>query len=651
MARYAQYDYYQPSPTTLDMPPPEDDEMSVLDDKILDSTSPHLSDPRRPSYDADAAAFSHRNSVWSNYSHASSDPSQSHPRSSSLPQAMLDSTGATFMPVDGPQPYMPPQASWALSRDGSGSCTPTAYDQYAAESEQPVTSGPAFSVGAVGPVGGIPMGAVSFRGDAGVVNFAAPPGSGGVAMSPQSSQGWMPAPMDLADAAAMQKSSAYRTDSTMALRRDGIRKKNARFEIPAERTLSNIDHLISQSTNEEEVKELKQQKRLLRNRQAALDSRQRKKLHTEKLEEEKKHYTQAINQLEEIVSSLQKREAELLREKNEWVTQQQQIAAYLERVEMEKNEMIRTHTVETTDLRKKNNCLREMVEKLERGGKGTMADQAQLHMQSGDFTGFDHLPMESSHWGDFSMSNGFSMQNTVSASHGHGHGQTETQVDSQAQSHPQTQTERPTDKPTSTDYPFSWNAFYMCLLFGAFIASNAGTNLSGHSLPQLSEEYRAESANVLRAVLASNPSDLGQGSSVTASHSVPQASMTMDMGSMSTGSSQRSRPSTLDELHASLVLPTPEQERAQIFSLNPDQYNAMSTFQDDGTSYKPQPSSLQTALAAMQNTAVQHRMHSGEDVYSRSLMWERVPEKVIRDFRRMVQEYGGSPVKNEMMAF
>jgi hypothetical protein len=52
-------------------------------------------------------------------------------------------------------------------------------------------------------------------------------------------------------------------------RGDGIRKKNARFDIPAERNLSNIDHLISQSTDDQEIKELKQQKRLLRNRQAA----------------------------------------------------------------------------------------------------------------------------------------------------------------------------------------------------------------------------------------------------------------------------------------------------------------------------------------------------------------------------------------------
>lgn len=237
--------------------------MSVLDDKILDSTSPGLSDPRRPSYDADAAAFSHRNSVWSNYSHPNSD--QSHSRPAHLPQSVLDSTSAQFMTVDGPQPYGPPQPSWSLSRTASGSCTPTAYDQYPSEAEQTATSGP-FSGGAVGPVGAIPMGAVSYRG---AVNFAAPPGAGGVAMSPQSSQGWMPAPMDLADAAAAAKSSSYRNGSPLTLRRDGIRKKNARFEIPAERTLSNIDHLISQSTNEEEVKELKQQKRLLRNRQAA----------------------------------------------------------------------------------------------------------------------------------------------------------------------------------------------------------------------------------------------------------------------------------------------------------------------------------------------------------------------------------------------
>ena len=54
---------------------------------------------------------------------------------------------------------------------------------------------------------------------------------------------------------------------------DGIRKKNARFEIPQERNLANIDRLIEDANgDEEQVKELKQQKRLLRNRQAAYDT-------------------------------------------------------------------------------------------------------------------------------------------------------------------------------------------------------------------------------------------------------------------------------------------------------------------------------------------------------------------------------------------
>lgn len=61
----------------------------------------------------------------------------------------------------------------------------------------------------------------------------------------------------------------YPQDVPLSINFDGTRKKNARFEIPAERTLSNIDQLIAQSTNEEEIKELKQQKRMLRNRQAA----------------------------------------------------------------------------------------------------------------------------------------------------------------------------------------------------------------------------------------------------------------------------------------------------------------------------------------------------------------------------------------------
>ena len=52
-------------------------------------------------------------------------------------------------------------------------------------------------------------------------------------------------------------------------RRDGIRKKNGRIDIPQERNIQTIDDLIEKTTDDELLKELKQQKRLLRNREAA----------------------------------------------------------------------------------------------------------------------------------------------------------------------------------------------------------------------------------------------------------------------------------------------------------------------------------------------------------------------------------------------
>lgn len=356
-----------------------------------------------------------------------------------------------------------------------------------------------------------------------------------------------------------------------------------------------------------------------------LDSRQRKKLHTEKLEEEKKHFTHTISQLEDMVQSLQKREADHQREKGEWMSQQGQITQYIENLHMEKDEMIRVHTLETADLRKKNNILMETVEKLERGVKPSPVDN------HGEFAGFENLSMEGHPWEEFTMANGLSMSEPIHA------------PPSQALAN-----ERASEK-----HPFSWNAFYMCLLFGAYIASN-NTLLPGRSLPQMSEEYRAESANVLKAVLASSPPELANPVAHAAvSTAVPGPSMTgmqiSQMGPAPTGSSN------LDQLHDALVMPTEDQERAQVFALNADQYNSLTTFEDDGAGFKPQqPSNLQQALAAMRNhNAAQHRMHevSTSDVYSRSLMWERVPQKVIRDFQRMVQDFGVDPVKEEMVGF
>lgn len=348
---------------------------------------------------------------------------------------------------------------------------------------------------------------------------------------------------------------------------------------------------------------------------SSLDSRQRKKLHTEKLEEEKKQYTHVINDLEDALQSMKIREAELLREKSEWIGTQQQITQYIESMHMEKDELIRAHTLETADLRKKNNILKETVEKLERQPKPSAP-------MSHEFSDFENLTMDNSAWEDFSMANGLPMEQSAALV--------------VSMNNNSNNNEKTAEK-ASNDLPFSWNAFYMCLLFGAFIASN-GASLSQRSVPQMSEEYRAESANVLRAVLNSPPAELAQQPSSSAGAALPTTISGAEMAQLTAGAT-----SNLDELHNTLTMPTKEQQQEQAFALNADQYNSLTTFDDSHVDYKSQqPSNLQQALSNMRNNAAP-KASARPDVYSRSLMWDRVPPKVIRDFQRMVQDYGAAP--------
>lgn len=662
MARFTQqpFEFYQDSPATMDSKPAfgEEDEMSVLDDKILDSTSDvaGMSDPRRSSYDQHTDALSYREPVWGDFTHQQPQQQQHHHQthvaqslhpdvsrqdshvSASIP--MYDSSNQ-FMRLDTAQTNTAyaQQAAWPLSR-GSGSCTPTpVYDQFAQDYD--ASSAGAFSGGAVGPVSAINFGQMSsYRSNI----FGAP---GSVAMSPQSSQGWMQTG-EIVDGRPA-RSPTYRTDSNLHLRRDGIRKKNARFEIPAERTLSNIDQLIAQSTNEEDIKELKQQKRLLRNRQAALDSRQRKKLHTEKLEEEKKHFTNLINDLQEDLQHMKLREGELLREKGELLREkdelQQQFRQYFESMQMQKDELIRVHTLETAELRKKNNILRETMENMEQQFK-SMGHQQSHAFASNGFNDFEGIPMETGPWDELSLVNNISLEaESLHAPVVDGNTNSNNGRDNMTAIVPvKNEKAEKIFNNQNSDYPFSWNAFYMCLLFGAFIASNSNSLSSSAALPQLSDEYRAESANVLKAVLASVPADMTS-SAIQQAHAPIQSGLPTTISGTEMAHMTGTQASTLDELHNNLALPTKQQENEQVFALNAERYNALSTFQEDGLNMdfgdKPsqhQRANIQQAFEAMRA----NKDGRTSEVYSRSLMWDRVPEKVVRDFQRMVRECGAS---------
>ena len=337
-----------------------------------------------------------------------------------------------------------------------------------------------------------------------------------------------------------------------------------------------------------------------------------------------------ISDLEE---ALKLRETEFLREKNEWAAAQQQVNQYIDNLHMEKEEMVRKHTLETGELRKKNTILREHIEKLET----TVKPAANPASFPNEFSDYENVTMDNSPWEDFSMINEFSLEADAPAP--------------PPPAAPCTSLILPnknSDKPSS-DHPFSWNAFYMCLLFGAFIASNK-SSASNPAIPNLSDEYRAESANVLKAILESNHESshlatAAPGPSSSATAALPTTISGAEMAEM-TG--QGATP-ILDSFHNRFAAPTKEQEDQQAFALTADQYNTLTTFDEDAMDYKShQPSNLQQTFNAMRNNGGQRMENKGvSGIHSRSLLWDRVPQKVVQDFRRMVRDCGAPPIKEE----
>ena len=257
MAGFQINNYYRPSQLSIDTHSDrffDDDASSILDENILDGSaldssldmSPAMS--RRDSY----ALFSPKTEDWQQVdmqSSNSNNPFDYNPNNPFL--SMGQSTNN----------YAPQQAhtnGWPLAST-SGSCTPMqTFDGLPAEFQSA-----SFRTAPVHTLfGNAPAAQQSLFSPATTVIESMP-------ASPQ--KDWVvPESMEHRGMPKRMRpgSPGLRSHSPM-MRRDGIRKKNARFDIPAERNLLNIDHLIQQSTDENEIKELKQQKRLLRNRQAA----------------------------------------------------------------------------------------------------------------------------------------------------------------------------------------------------------------------------------------------------------------------------------------------------------------------------------------------------------------------------------------------
>ncbi|OTA58417.1 bZIP transcription factor [Hypoxylon sp. EC38] len=588
--------FYRPNHLSVDTNHAQkyfEEEDNILDENILDSSaidsglelSPPMAGSRRDSFAVPGSIFSPKTEVgdWQ------SVDMQSVPSNNPFLEPQNNNP---FTRAD-PQAYGTQNQQWM--GQGSGTCTPLQYDglETAFDNNQSIFQRPLQMQ-------------TPFSNPGHQVPLFSTVGPNNAAMPTSPQKDWMGQDLKNPSIVKRMRPDTPTIRSHNELRRgDGIRKKNARFDIPAERNLGNIDQLIASTTDEQEIKELKQQKRLLRNRQAALDSRQRKKMHTERLEDEKKHFTSVISSMEEEMNELHMKLEQERRER-------EYLVAHVENLTLEKEELIRNHTIETGDLRKKISVLTDHVQRLE---------HAAIPSNTGYNNGFndmDSLTMDTT-WDNMGFMNDFPM---------------ETEVKQELQIVPQKKPEvsLPSDVDKSTT---QGGLLFMLFLVGAFVLSNRSTP----TIPRVSEDVREASATLLNnifkdagvanaenAIVPAGPQP--SGADWTSTASVPMASGSMDGVA----------PSMLGDLADSLTQPTQEQTNEQIFSLTPAQYNGV-TSQDFLRSPPPRSTSqgrrnLAEALNNMRNSEKQ----SAAEVYTRSLLWDQIPSDVVRNFAKMVAE-------------
>ena len=317
------------------------------------------------------------------------------------------------------------------------------------------------------------------------------------------------------------------------------------------------------------------------------------------------------------MGELKLHEAEWAREKEDWATSQQQLKQYVDSLLLEKEELVRCHTIETGDLRKRNTILSEQIQRIESTAMSTAPSSTGF---SADFSDFDHLTMDSSPWENFPLANDFSIE-----------------TDQSTGNSMMNETKRPKPVVREDDKVAASGFLLMLLLCGAWVASR-GPAASTTALPTMSDDVRAASATVLNHIykdagvqLKDPPCTTQQAMEGNSRHlKARKTTLTaFEIASLSKA--------PFETLHHKLTTPSKEQLQDQAFSLSSTQYNDLSSDGGHGPHHVPKyyrHENIGDALAAIRGA----QEGSAADIYTRSILWDKVPRDVVRDFARKVAE-------------
>lgn len=294
--------------------------------------------------------------------------------------------------------------------------------------------------------------------------------------------------------------------------------------------------------------------------------------------------------------------------------------------------MIRTHTIETRELRKRNSILTENIKLLENNSVATPGPSACLN---GTFGEVDSMCMPGS-WDNTNFLHQF---DTMAEAPKHNPSDTQSK---KFEVRPSGEGEKTTAQ---------GGLLFMLFLVGALVMSSP----SPPTIPRASEDVRSASAalldNVLKdagmpsaepmQVLGPQPSAASWGAAIASSAPVHEAAA----------------PSILSKL-PDFLQPAQEQVNEQVFSISAAQYNGVSdqTFMQVGASARMPGHSQgrKNLAAALADIRATNKESGSADVYTRTLLWDQIPRDVVRDFINMFAEHNAAQIEpqqcNEIMS-
>jgi phage tail protein X len=357
-----------------------------------------------------------------------------------------------------------------------------------------------------------------------------------------------------------------------------------------------------------------------------LDSRQRKKKHTEDLEEEKKAWTDRHQQLERDNEELRMRMEAMSVSYDNLRQTAENLQIKVHGLENEKEALINKNILETGELRSKITVLRDQLE----------SSPVSHPTEYGDFTtDLEALTMGTEgEWASW-VTEYPDVEQEIKPN-----GVETTLVVGQTRKDTH-MSDMPEEKPS-----VGGKVLQLFTLVGALIAARPTT-----APPTMPAEYQAEGQALVEHVLNANPGLQQASMALLPGSNIhwPQPSNTQ--GQTASAFSPQANAAGSSALTRRVLGQTKQQMAEAAFSMTAAQYQAITNADFSRQSYEnsedrpsaPTRKSL-SELVRANREAAQDGGNTGE-VYTRSLMWDRIPADVVQEFKRLVTE--NNEVKRE----